>query len=134
MKLTWAPAVTTAAVLAGVLLAGCTASEPAGETQSAPSTGVPSPTPTRISGTYTGTQVFELGTPPEKTSHVDVELTCIDPGVLSLPDGSSAECGGEGHGAANTWTLPVSPGENSLEVTASDPEISYQADIKYAKG
>ena len=63
-----------------------------------------------------------------------MELTCIDPGVLSLPGGASAECGGEGHGAANTWTLPVSPGENSLEVTASDPGISYQADIKYAKG
>ena len=134
MKLTWAPGVTTAAVLAGVLLAGCAASEPAGESRSASATGVPSPTPTRISGTYTGTQVFELGTPPEKTSHVDVELTCIDPGVLSLPGGARAECSDGSQGGSASWTLPMAPGEDSLEVTASDPGISYKADIKYAKG
>lgn len=123
-----------APLLAAALLTGCSAQNQAeSEPQTASSSSV-SPPPTTngpVSGTYTGTQTIELGAPPEEAKHLSVEFVCIDPGTLFLPDGAKTICGDKSEGTISGTVLPLSPGQDTIEVKTSDPTVSYEIKAAY---
>ncbi|MCC9206130.1 hypothetical protein [Arthrobacter sp. zg-Y769] len=129
------PHLTAAALVSAVLLAGCTVQdqpqqppEPSGSASE-----VSSAAAAPVSGTYTGTQIFELGTPPAEATEIAVEITCLDAGTLSLPGGAKVTCQDSNEAfATGIWSLPLTPGQHSLEVQASEPAISYEVKIAYA--
>lgn len=137
--------ISLSALVATVLLAGCTAQDPevseespspssTENQQSSPPTGATSTAITEpISGTYTGDQTFELGTPPSEATHIHVELTCLSPGILFLPDGAEMDCTDQTteQGPTGTWSLPLSKDQDSVEVRTSEAELSYEVEMAY---
>ncbi len=130
-----------AGLVTAVLLSGCTtADEPEVEEQSTPST-APSTAGTSVAdaepvtGTYTGTTTFDLGPAPEGATTISITLTCLSPGTFGVEGGGEALCddgvSAEAPGATAIWSLPFSAGQESIEVTTSDPDATYQARIFY---
>ncbi len=134
MKLRFSSGIAVATLLSAVLLSGCTAQDQReDEDQATPSpTGTASATAANpVSGTYTGTQTIELGTPPAEATSISVEITCLGPGSIFLQDGAKTICGEKSKGTTSSTTLPLSPGQDSTEVKTSDPSVSYKAKIAY---
>ncbi len=124
------------ALFAAVLLAGCTAQgEPAAEDPPPTSSTTQTSTPlgNAVSGTYTGTHTIELGAPPEEATHIRVELTCLSSGTIHLPGDAEVTCG-EGAVTAAFSSLPLTPGQESIEVKTSEPTVSYEATVVYENG
>lgn len=130
------PAVT---LLLAALLSGCTAqNEPEPEGEPTPATPSSAGTPVAadpVTGTYTGTTTFDLGPAPEGATTISITLTCLSPGTFSVERDRRLTCDDgvneEAPGATTTWSLPLSAGQESTEVTTSDPDATYQVRIAY---
>lgn len=129
------PAIATAGLLTVLLLAGCTAAnDQETENQPQPSStgGVATAVADPVSGTYTGTQTIKLGAPPEEATHIYLELTCLSAGTLLLEGGDEVVCVDPNEGSTRAVSSsPLSPGQDSIEVTANDPNISYEVKAVY---
>lgn len=122
---------TAAALLTVVLVTGCTDQDQTGTAEPTESVAAASAAP--VTGTYTGTQVFELGAAPAEVTEIAVEITCLDPGTLALPGGAQVTCKEDGEQTTTAiWSLPLSAGQHSLEVRASGPAVRYGVKIAYA--
>lgn len=122
-------------LIATFLITGCTAQDPeVSEEPPAPSSAAATPTVTAevISGSFTGDHTFELGVPPAEATHIKVELTCVDPGILFLPREARMECADQSAQTTTSITsIPLSPGQESVEVRTSEAEVSYKATMSY---
>ncbi|UWX98094.1 hypothetical protein N2K95_05350 [Arthrobacter zhaoxinii] len=103
------------------------------QTQQEPAaSGEASATAAPVTGTYTGTQTFELGTPPAEATEIAVEITCLDAGTLTLPSGAEVTCRDSNEQmTTGIWSFPLVPGQHTVEVQASEPAISYEVKIAY---
>jgi hypothetical protein len=85
-----------------------------------------------VTGTYIGTQIIELGAPPEGATHIRVQLTCVNgSGTLYWEDGANMTCDGEKGPSTSYMAIPLAPGQRSTEVQASDPRVSYDVEATY---
>lgn len=88
-----------------------------------------------VSGTYIGTQTIELGDPPTEATHIYVELTCVSAGTIVLQDGDEVACTDPGKGTTRAFSsLPLSPGQDSIEIATGAPDVRYEAKAVYESG
>lgn len=88
-----------------------------------------------VSGTYTGTQTIELGAPPEDATHIRLDLTCRSAGVLVVAGSDEVTCPDPDNGTTVVnSSSPLSPGQDSFEVTAVDPDVKYELTAVYENG
>lgn len=130
------PVIAAIGLLAGFLLAGCTAEnlETDNQPQPGPTGHMVSPVSEPVSGTYTGTQTIELGKPPEGATHIRTQLTCLSPGTLTLDDGSVVICP---TGSAATTAMSSSellPAQHSITLTSNEPDTKYELIVVYEDG
>ncbi|MFJ5700412.1 peptidase M56 family protein [Arthrobacter sp. NPDC093139] len=89
-----------------------------------------------VTTTYTGTATVELGTPPEGTTGIQMELRCLTPGWFEYPDGASSSCSEEDVANGKTgwsgYTISLAPGQDSVTIK-TDPEARWQLTAKYVK-
>ncbi len=139
MKQRQVPLTAVVGLLSAVFIAGCTTqSELKSDEQPAPSisasargTAVADP----VSGTYTGTRTIELGAPPAEATHIYLELTCLSAGTILVQDGDEVTCTDPDEGTTRILSSsPLSPGQDSVQVTAKDPGVSYELKAVYENG
>ncbi|WP_426985758.1 peptidase M56 family protein [Pseudarthrobacter sp. Y6] len=87
-----------------------------------------------VAGTYEGTATIELGEPPEGTTGIEIELTCLTPGFLKIGErgaGTSCTSADLASGPHTTWGIsPWVPGEDTVTIT-TDAETRWQLTAKY---
>lgn len=89
-----------------------------------------------VTTTYTGTATVELGNPPEGTTGIRMELTCLTPGRFEFPDGAASICSAAD--AANArlgwsgYTISLAPGQDSVTIK-TDPEARWQLIAEYVR-
>lgn len=130
MKDVISPGKTVAALIAVFLLSGC-AGQGEPSTPSASNAQSPGTTRAPIEETYTGAQSIALGADSGEATEVWISLTCISPGILSLPDGAHMNCDDGSAGVTSTVRFDLSPGQNTIEVRTNDPSVEYKAKIAY---
>ncbi|MGR0158404.1 peptidase M56 family protein [Paenarthrobacter nitroguajacolicus] len=73
-----------------------------------------------VTGTYEGTATVELGAPPEGTTGIEMELTCLTPGFLKIGEaGGGVACSSEDLLAGPQTVRGINvllPGQDSLTV------------------
>jgi hypothetical protein len=83
-------------------------------------------------GVHTGTQTIDLGPAPEGATHISTELTCLSAGTLYWEDGASMGCGADD---IDSWpalyTMPLKPGQHSIEIRTSAPKVRYRLTATY---
>ncbi len=89
-----------------------------------------------VTTTYTGTATVELGTPPDGTTGIHMELRCLTPGWFEFPDGASSSCS-EVDAASDRlgWSgyiINLVPGQDSVTIK-TDPEARWQLTAEYVK-
>ena len=89
-----------------------------------------------VTTTYAGTATVELGTPPEGTTGIQMELRCLTPGSFEFPDGASSSCSEQDAASDRLgwsgYTIPLAPGQDSVTITAG-PEARWQLTAEYVK-
>lgn len=93
------------------------------------------PLATPVTETYMGTATVELGDPPQGTTGIQMELTCLTPGHFAFEDGANGNCTAADVGTPSAWTgytVPVAPGQDSVTIKA-DPQSRWQLTAKYVK-
>ncbi|WP_120521765.1 peptidase M56 family protein [Arthrobacter celericrescens] len=92
-----------------------------------------------VTETYAGTATIELGTPPEGTTGIHLELVCLTPGRFEFEDGASVECWQadvdrrEKDGGWNgQYTMDLAPGRHSVTIK-TEPTSRWQLSVKYVK-
>lgn len=92
-----------------------------------------------VTETYMGTATIELGTPPEGTTGIQMELVCLTPGRFEFEDGASVECWQsdvehrEKNGGWNSqYTMDLAPGRHSVTIE-TEPTSRWQLSVKYVK-
>ncbi|MFY9636131.1 MAG: peptidase M56 family protein [Cellulosimicrobium cellulans] len=89
-----------------------------------------------VTTTYTGTATVELGTPPEGTTGIQMELRCLTPGWFEFPDGASSSCSEEDAASDRLgwsgYTIILAPGQDSVTITTG-PEARWQLTAEYVK-
>ncbi|WP_131685164.1 peptidase M56 family protein [Pseudarthrobacter sp. YALA5] len=87
-----------------------------------------------FAGTYEGTATVELGEPPEGTTGIEIELTCLTPGILKIGErGASTSCtmADLASGPHTTWGIsPWAPGQDTLTITTG-AETRWKLTAKY---
>lgn len=85
---------------------------------------------------HTGTATVELGEPPEGTTGIAMEFTCLTTGHFEWPDGAASTCSDAD--AANptaSWsgyTTTLAPGQHSVTIK-TEPESRWKLTAKYVK-
>ncbi|MET3175968.1 UNVERIFIED_ORG: hypothetical protein ABIB52_003841 [Arthrobacter sp. UYCu721] len=104
------------------------------------------PLASALTTTYTGSATVELGTPPEGTTGIQMELTCLTPGRFEYPDGASSICAesdtanpksgwsdaADSKSGWSGYTISLAPGQDSVTIK-TDPEARWQLTAKYVK-
>ena len=89
-----------------------------------------------VTTTYTGTATVELGTPPEGTTGIQMELRCLTPGLFEFPDGASSSCSEQDAASDRLgkggYTISLAPGQDSVTIKAG-PEARWQLTAEYVK-
>ncbi|XAS72752.1 peptidase M56 family protein [Micrococcaceae bacterium Sec5.1] len=89
-----------------------------------------------VTTTYAGTATVELGTPPEGTTGIQIELRCLTPGRFEFPDGASSSCSDVDAASDRVgwsgYTIALTPGQDSITIKA-DPEARWQLTAEYVK-
>lgn len=89
-----------------------------------------------VTTTYAGTATVELGTPPEGTTGIQMELRCLTPGSFEFPDGASSSCSEQDAASDRLgwsgYTIPLAPGQDSVTIKAG-PEARWQLTAEYVK-
>jgi hypothetical protein len=91
----------------------------------------PLSTPTAAS--YEGTATVELGEPPEGTTGIQMDFTCLTAGRFEYQDGSSSICSAADAGTRGGWSgylVKLAPGQHSVTFT-TDPGNRWQVTAKY---
>jgi hypothetical protein len=149
-----ASAVLTILIVAGILLVPRTISGHKGTAVITPVAPNPSPTPTPtpsgLPGTdaittlapavtvdRSGTSGVELGTPPQDTNAISLQLTCLSDGAFSFADGESGVCqAGASKGVARAEVveivLPLQRGQHSTTIRAV-ANLSWKLIATYVK-
>lgn len=74
-----------------------------------------------VIGTYEGTATIELGEPPEGTTGIEMELTCLAPGFLKIGEaGGGVDCGSADLRSGPYTTRGINalmPGQDSLTIS-----------------
>lgn len=87
---------------------------------------------TSVTTIRTGTATVDLGTPPDGANHLDVRLTCLTPGIFTLPDGARLQCDTADAGTGTlTYTPQLGTGEHSTTVT-TDRGARWQLTATYS--
>lgn len=89
-----------------------------------------------VTNVYTGTATVDLGTPPDGTTGIKLELWCLTPGWFEFPDGSSSSCSqadvDNGRTGWTGYTIGLSPGQDSVTIK-TDPENRWKLTAEYVK-
>ncbi|OFI38365.1 peptidase M56 family protein [Arthrobacter sp. SW1] len=88
-----------------------------------------------VTETYMGTATVELGTPPEGTTGVQVDLVCLTPGRFEFEDGASGTCDESTSASKPGWTgytLALTPGQHSVTIK-TDLQNRWRITAKYVK-
>lgn len=88
-----------------------------------------------VTETYMGTATIELGTPPEGTTGIQIELVCLTPGRFEFEDGASGTCDGSTSASNPGWTgytVALSPGQHSVTIKTDLPN-RWRITAKYVK-
>jgi len=74
----------------------------------------------------TGPATVALDDAPAGTTHVDLAITCQEPGTITFPDGASMTCTADDSTTApsGSYTVPIAPG-------ATDPTIEALPDLHW---
>ncbi|MBT2537351.1 peptidase M56 family protein [Arthrobacter sp. ISL-69] len=83
--------------------------------------------------TYEGTATIELGDPPEGTTGIQMDFTCLTAGRFEYQDGSSSICSAADGGTRGGWSgylVKLAPGQHSVTFT-TDPGNRWQLTAKY---
>jgi hypothetical protein len=76
-----------------------------------------------VSVTGSGTETIQLGQPPAGATRIELQLTCLTPGLFTFADGASVRCGQSDAGRDVTaYSLAINPGQQSTTITAAPDE------------
>jgi hypothetical protein len=92
-----------------------------------------SPLSTPVSSTYEGTATVELGEPPEGTTGIQMDFTCLTAGTFQYQDGSASTCSAADAGTTGGWSgylVKLGPGQHSVTFT-TEPGNRWQLTAKY---
>jgi len=82
--------------------------------------------------TGAGTQTVQLGQPPADATRIELQLTCLTPGVFGFTDGASVRCDAHDAGrSVTTYSLPIAAGQQTTTITAG-PGDRWQLFAHYA--
>lgn len=98
-----------------------------------PGTEQVTPLASPVTETYTGTATIELGEPPEGTTGIEMELTCLTAGTFEFPDGATSMCSAADAGTRGGWsgyTVTLTPGQDSVTIK-TEPASRWQLTAKY---
>lgn len=112
-RVLWGAGLGMAAVAAGGVAWATGALQLPGGTQSAALSGA-------IEATGTGPGEVDLGTAPSTATHAYVELTCLDGGMFTFPDGAALSCGPADLGSLASYSIPVSAVDGAVRIGAPD--------------
>lgn len=94
------------------------------------------PTAAPLMVTYAGTATVDLGTPPEGSTGIQLELRCLTPGSFEYPDGASSSCSevdaANDSLGRNDYTIPLALGQESVTIK-TDPESRWQLTAEYVE-
>jgi hypothetical protein len=88
-----------------------------------------------VTETYAGTATLELGTPPEGTTGIQIDLVCLTPGWFEFEDGASSSCDESTSASKPGWTGGISsirPGQHSVTIK-TDLQNRWRITAKYVK-
>lgn len=88
-----------------------------------------------VTETYMGTATVELGTPPEGTTGVQMDLVCLTPGRFEFEDGASGTCDESTSTSKPGWTgytIALTPGQHSVTIK-TDVQNRWRITAKYVK-
>ncbi|WP_267277207.1 peptidase M56 family protein [Arthrobacter sp. CDRTa11] len=83
--------------------------------------------------TYQGPATIELGEPPEGTTGIQMDFTCLTPGLFQYQDGSRSICSPEDVGTPQAWSgylVQLAPGQHSVTFR-TEPENRWKVTAKY---
>lgn len=86
-----------------------------------------------VSATYEGTATVELGEPPEGTTGIQMDFTCLTAGRFQYQNGSASTCSAADSGTTKGWSgylVELGPGQHSVTFT-TEPENRWQLTAKY---
>ncbi|TNB73609.1 hypothetical protein FJ661_15935 [Pseudarthrobacter phenanthrenivorans] len=86
-----------------------------------------------VEATYKGSATMDLGAPPEGTTAVQLQLTCLTPGSFIYPDGATSSCTTADLGGAlsdSIYSVPYTPGLDHISIT-TEPETQWKITAKY---
>lgn len=79
-----------------------------------------------------GTETVELGTRPAAATSVSTELTCLTPGRIGWPDGSSLSCGATDIGSTASAVLRLQPDQHELVISAQE-QVGWRLRTTYVQ-
>lgn len=91
------------------------------------------PLSTPVMSTYEGTATIELGEPPEGTTGIQMDFTCLTAGRFEYQDGSSSSCSAADAGTRQGWAgylVKLAPGQHSVTFK-TEPGNRWQLTAKY---
>ncbi|MDR6685343.1 hypothetical protein J2Y41_000896 [Arthrobacter sp. 1088] len=87
-----------------------------------------------ISETYTGTATLDLGTPPQGTTAIEIELSCLTAGRFEFQDGASSMCSdADASSTPGNWsryTLKIAPGQHEVTIK-TEPDSRWKVTARY---
>jgi len=80
----------------------------------------------------TGPAIVALDHAPAGTTHVDLAVTCQEPGRITFPDGASMTCtaGDATTSPTANYTVPIAPGARRLTIDAS-PDLHWGLTVTF---
>ncbi len=84
-----------------------------------------------VTVTEAGDAQVDLGPAPGGATHVDITLTCLDPGWFSFPDGASVHCSEGDTGSPSGYSVALDRAQNPFEFTALPATARWTASLQY---
>ncbi|MFF2317948.1 peptidase M56 family protein [Arthrobacter sp. NPDC058097] len=85
---------------------------------------------------HTGTATVELGEPPQGTTGIAMELTCLTAGRFEWPDGAASTCSDVDAASPTAgwsgYTISLAPGQHSVTIR-TEPESRWKLTARYVK-
>ncbi len=108
-----------AVALAGLGLAGSAVSGAAGASadHGLPGSSVVTELGVPVAMTGAGTTTVDLGAPPVGANSIQLQLTCLTAGKITIPGFGGVDCGGQESSPA-VWRVALSPGQSAVTLQA----------------
>ena len=84
-----------------------------------------------VTVTEVGDAQVDLGSAPAGATHVDITLTCLDPGTFYFPDGASVVCGTGDTGSPSGYSIPFGRAQNPFAFTVYPADARWTATLQY---